>query len=60
MEKEYLNCEISLTPKCPKIDHKVMQQLLMRPNKKPLDIFDDTHINDANSLCKSCDFFISI
>ena len=60
MEKEYLNCEISLTPQCPKKNHKFMQKLLIQPNKKDIDILDDTHIKDANYLCENCDFFVSI
>jgi hypothetical protein len=60
MEKEYLNCEISLTPQCPKKNHKFMQNLLIQPNKKDIVILDDTHIKDANSLCENCDSFVSI
>ena len=60
MDKEYLNCEISLTPQCPQINHIFMQKLLMQANHTDIDILDDTHIKDANALCENCDFFVSI
>ena len=60
MEKEYLNCEISLTPQCPQKNHKFMQKLLIQPDIEDIDMLDNTHIKGANSLCKNCEFFVSV
>jgi len=37
-----------------------MQKLLIQPDIKDIDMLDDTHIKGANSLCKNCDFFVSV
>jgi len=59
VEREYLNCEISLTPQCPNINHESMQKLLIPPDKNN-NILNDTHIKEANFLCKNCDSFVSV
>jgi hypothetical protein len=56
MSKEYINCELAMTPGCPHQTNEFMLNLLASASK-PTKILTDEMINNANSLCANCEDF---